>query len=191
MGLCSNGIQMASVNITTVAIIALVSTSALAGPKQLNILGLIPGESELAQVQQAGVGDKSENLVTLEIGGHKILCSTSFINGKLSNLLCLTGEADGTQLTKASNIEVHETLKAGFTKKFGAPYSISNATVTTTMGMKKFNRQFVTWKDTRGNTLKLMSMTDDVRKGAILLMSSEELKRLDESHATVEARKKF
>lgn len=63
-------------------------------PNQLDILGLVPGISELAQVKQASLdsNSSSNDNVTLEIGGHKIVCVTKYLNGKLAMLGCATGK---------------------------------------------------------------------------------------------------
>lgn len=173
---------------------SLAATTALAGPNQLDILGLIPGESELSQVKQASVdpNSNSDEGVQLEVGGHKIHCSMSFRNGKLDSLFCLTGKGTKkyAQYTEASNTEVHSALTAGFTKKFGKPDSVAREVVRTRMGVK-YEQQFVTWKDKRGNKLQLTSMADTVDMGVITFESSEYLKEEAEKNAAQEARKKF
>jgi hypothetical protein len=181
-------------SIAATAISSLLSTTVLAGPNQLDILGLVPGVSEPPQVKQAGVdpNSNSKESVMLEIGGYKIPCALSFLNGKLASLTCLTGEGteEYEQYTKASNTEVHSTLTAGFTKKFGKPDSVNREPVRTRMGVE-YEQQFVTWKDKRGNKLQLISMADTVNMGLITFESSEYLKEEAEKNAAEEARKKF
>lgn len=181
-------------SIAATAISSLVATTVLAGPNQLDILGLVPGVSELPQVKQAGVdpNSNSNESVSLEIGGYKIPCALSFLNGKLASLACLTGKGTKKyeQYTEASNTEVHSTLTAGFTKKFGKPDSVTKEPVRTRMGVE-YVQQFVTWKDKRGNKLQLVSMADTVNMGLITFESSEYLKEEAEKNAAEEARKKF
>jgi len=195
MNIGSNRVNKALSSIAAAAISSLVSTAVLAGPDQLDILGLVPGVSELTQVQQAGddPNSNSEKIVRLEIGGYKIPCSLSFLNGKLATLWCFTGkgtEEYTQQYTEASNTEVHSTLTAGFTKKFGKPDTVDTEPVRTRMGVE-YERQMVIWKDKRGNKLKLRSMVDTVNMGIITFESSEYLKQEAEKNAADEARKKF
>lgn len=194
MNIGSNPLIKTSGNIIAAVISSLVATTVLAGPNQLDILGLVPGVSELPQVKQAGVDPNSDSnkSVWLKIGGYKIPCALSLLNGKLASLNCLTGE--GTKkyekYTEASNTEVHSTLTAGFTKKFGKPDSVTSAPVRTRMGVE-YVIQFVTWKDKRGNKLELVSMADTVSMGLINFESSEYLKEKAGKNAAEEARKKF
>lgn len=194
MNIGSNFSRKALGAIVVAAIASIPATTALAGPNQLDILGLIPGESELSQVKQASVdpNSNSDEIVRLEIGGHKIPCSMSFRNGKLARLFCLTGKGtkEYAQYTWASNTEVHSTLTAGFTKKFGKPDSVTKEVVRTRMGVE-YEQQFVSWKDKRGNKLQLVSITDTVNMGRITFESSEYLKEEAEKNAAEEARKKF
>lgn len=180
--------------IAVASFVSLAATTALAGPNQLDILGLIPGESELSQVKQASVdpNSNSDKSVRLEVGGHKTPCSMSFRNGRLDSLFCLTGKGTEkyAQYTEASNTEVHSALTAGFTKKFGKPDSVTREVVRTRMGVE-YEQQFVTWKDKRGNKLQLISMADTVNMGVITLESSEYLKEEAKKNAAQEARKKF
>lgn len=194
MNIGSNLSRKISGTSAVAAFASIVATTALAGPNQLDILGLIPGESKLSQVKQASVdpNSKSDKKVRLEIGGHKMPCLMSFRNGKLDSLLCATGKGPGeyAQYTKASNTEVHSDLTAGFTKKFGKPDSVDRRVVRTRIGVE-YAQQFVTWKDKLGNMLQLISMVDTVDAGAITFDSSEYLKEEAEKSAAQEARKKF
>ncbi len=180
--------------ISVAAIFSIAATTALAGPNQLDILGLIPGESELSQVKQASVdpNSSSNKVVRLEIGGHKIHCTMSFRNEKLDNLFCITGKGPGkySQYTEASNTEVHSTLTAGFTNKFGKPDSVAREVIRTRVGVE-YEQQFVTWKDKRGNMLQLISIIETVDMGLITFKSSEYIKEEAEKNAAEESRKKF
>lgn len=195
----SNRVKKALASIAAAAISSLVSTTVLAGPDQLDILGLVPGVSELTQVQQVRQADaapqpgflRSRGVVYLEIGGHKMPCNPTFINGKLASLPCLTGTGkDDNQHTKATNTEVHSTLTAGFTKKFGEPDSVNTKPVRTRNGVE-YEQQLVTWLDNRGNKLVLLSILGLVTQGFITLESSEYLEQEAEKNAENAARKKF
>lgn len=181
-------------NIAATAITFLFATTVVAGPDQLDILGLVPGVSELPQIKQAGADSdsKSNDSVLLEIGGHKIPCALSLLNGKLASLVCFTGKGTEKYLkyTEASNTEVHSTLTAGFTKKFGKPDSVIREPVRTRMGVV-YEQQFVTWKDKQGNKLQLVSMADSVSMGLITIESAEYLKQEIEKESADEAKKKF
>lgn len=191
----SNRVKKALASIAAAAISSLVSTTALAAPEQLDILGLVPGVSDNTQVYQVDVSREpkiGDSLVFLEIGGYKMPCKTSYLNGKLAKLYCRTGKGTGqySQYTEASNTEVHSTLTTGFTKKFGKPDSVITEPVRTRMGVE-YEQQFVTWNDKRGNKLTLVSIDDTVNEGLITLESSEHLKQEAEKNAEAEARKKF
>jgi hypothetical protein len=179
--------------LVAIATSSLVATTVLASPNQLDILGLVPGVSELSEVKQAGSQPlfNPNTVVILEIGGYEISCSMSFLNDKLALLACPTGVGStGTRYTKASNTEVHSTLKAGFTKKFGKPNSVFTVPVRTGLGVK-YEQEVVTWKDMKGNELILSSITDTPNNGLIILRSSEYLKEEAEKKVANETRKKF
>ncbi len=182
--------------IAATAISSLFITTAFAGPNQLDILGLVPGISELSHVKQVGFYQKNSysdvGAIRLEIGGHKMTCPLKFLNGKLASLTCLTGKGKEIyeQYTAASNTEVHSTLTSGFMKKFGKPDSVIRNPVRTRVGVEH-EQQLVTWKDKRGNTLQLLSIVDTVNMGMISLNSAEHLKQEAEKKAAEEARKKF
>lgn len=175
-----------------VILFGLSSILAFASPNQLDILGLVPGVSELSQVQNAADPNfKSEKIVKLEIGGHKIPCAVSFLNGKLAHLSCTTGKGrGGIAWTEASNTEVHADLAAGFTKKFGIPNAIDKMPMRTRMGVT-YENNIIGWKDKRGNQLYLYPMADIVDQGLITLSSFEYLQQEAGSKAENEARKKF
>jgi hypothetical protein len=180
--------------IAATVISSLVTTSTLAGPNQLDILGLIPGVSSLEQVKQASLDPKSasSNDVRLDIGGHKIPCSLELLNGKLASLVCFTGEGNGKYdiYTEASNTEVHSTLTNGFSKKFGKPDSVIIEPVRTRRGVE-YEQQLVIWKDQQGNELQLHLMADTVKIGMITFESAEYLEQEARKNAAEEAQKKF
>ena len=126
--------------------IAMVTTTATyAGPPQLNVLGLVAGVSTKANVNKTvsgifTVGDSTG--VYLEIGGHRILCVAEFRDNKLDMLACATGENRNDPFkTKASNIQIYNDLKAGFTKKFGPPDLVESEPVRNALGVEFANKK--------------------------------------------------
>jgi hypothetical protein len=181
---------------TVVMITSLLSASVLAGPDQLDILGMVPGVSDLSQVkkiQKPGIehqGSSGYMAGMFEIGGHLIGCSYSFIDSKLALFGCLTGENGGTKFTEASNIKIFSDLLVGFTKKFGKPDAIKKVPMRTRIGVEHENK-IVSWRDSQGNTLRLDLMFGTVDQGILLMESSAEKKRDEKIEAEKEAKKKF
>lgn len=175
---------------TFVSLTAVVSV--FAGPAQLDVLGLIPGESEWAQVKQLGPEINPGKSVRLEIGGHKMPCVVSLTNGKLSHMMCLIGKGTGKYdtYTEASNTEVYSTLLTGFTKKFGKPDSVNKGTVRTRIGVE-YEQEFAVWRDKRGNELSLASMVDSVSMGGLIFESANYLKEKKEKDAAKDSERKF
>lgn len=166
----------------------------MAGPAQLDILGLLPGVSEAVDVRRAGMdpSSTSDEVVRLEIGGHAIPCATSYIDRKLASLGCLTGKGTGRYqtFTEASNTSVYSDLLSGFSKKFGKPDSISKEPVRTRLGVEHVIN-IATWVDKHGNRLQLVSMVDVVTAGMITFESAEYLRRQAAESAAAESKKKF
>jgi hypothetical protein len=174
--------------------LALISTGAICGPSKLDILGLVPGISDLRQVKLASMdpNDTSSENVRLEIGGHAMFCAVSFLDEKLADLTCFTGKGTGKYetYTEASNTQVHADLTAGFTKKFGKPDSVKNEVVRTRIGVE-YTRNLVVWIDRQGNRLQLLSMLGTVSEGAITFESLASRKKADQETAEKEGKKKF
>ena len=162
-------------NIFFIATVIFYVSAAYAEPKQIEIIGLIPGVSTKEQVQSA----KSD--IGFIIGGFELICSDEYIDGVLSNLTCFTGEEyyskDTTKksYTIASNLEVHSVLTKGFTKKFGKPSDIKNMPIHNSLGTE-YNRNIVIWKDKKGNELKLFSLFSKTNDGLLLLESHQKVK---------------
>lgn len=179
---------------TSIAALILLTTAlgAYAGPDQLDILGLIPDESDWSHIKQTGTEINPEKGVQLEIGGHKIPCAVTLANGKLALMACYTGKGTSKydNWTDASNTEIHATALAGFTKKFGKPDSINKGTVRTRIGVE-YVQEFVTWRDKKGNRLRLASIVGAVTAGAITLESAEYLREEEKKDATKESERKF
>jgi len=167
----------------------LLATPAIAGPNQIDILGLIPGVSDSEDIKRVAVRDGGR-AVMLEIGGHSLPCIPSYIDNKLSGLVCLTGKNGGTRYTDESNTTIHVELWAGFAKKFGKVDAIDKSRVRTVLG-SEHEKSTVMWKDKKGNILRLVSIFDSVTSGAIEMYSNEHLKNHAENRATREANKKF
>lgn len=140
----------------------------------INIIGLVPGVSTQEQAERAKDG------YGYVIGGYKLICSPECINKKLSSLVCVTGEDSGSidlvsgQNIAVSNIEIHNTLVKGFTKKIGRP-KLSEIPTRTRIGVE-YTAQMAIWKDKKGNELTLLSMTTDIDTGALILKSAEQIK---------------
>jgi hypothetical protein len=149
------------------------AASAYAGPNQIEIIGLVPGVSTQTQVENA----KSE--YGYVIGGYELLCLPEYIDGLLSQLLCVTGDSrdiTANSYRSASNTEVHVALLKGFTKKFGTPSTIDNSTVSNRFGTE-FNSNKAVWIDQKGNKLTLLSMVSKIDQGGVLLESAQQLRK--------------
>lgn len=172
---------------------AAVAASSVAGPAEIDLVGLKMGESELSDIQKIGtrVYPTSEVMWRLEIGGHPMPCYVKFLEGKLSGVNCRTGEGSGRERnTQASNKEVHEDLKAGYRKKFGKPDTDDVEEVQTRMGAK-FLLNRVTWSDKAGNLLSISNMYSSIDTGSLIFLSQAERKRMAEDREKSEATKKF
>lgn len=163
------------------------AVSTWAGPNQIEVVGLVPGESTQAQVEKA----KSE--FGYVIGGYELICAPEYIDGILSELLCITGEsrdrtADSPRV--ASNTEVHAALLKGFTKKFGTPSKIENSPVRNRLGAE-FIRNSATWVDKKGNKLTIISMVSKIDEGMLLLESAQQIRKDEEQNEKAEQHRKF
>jgi hypothetical protein len=147
---------------------------AFAQPEKLDVVGLVPGE--------ATVGDISKIKTRLGrylIGGYHLNCDADFVSQKLAELFCKTDlaflmENDGSgRGREVSNIEVHQTLLEGYRNKFGNP-KIEIENVQTRIGSHQ-KREIATWMDKLGNRLILMSMTNNLNQGILLLQSAEKI----------------
>lgn len=180
--------------ITSAIALLFTAQCVMAGPAQLDVLGLLPGVSEAVDVRRAGMdpNSNSEESVRLEIGGHAIPCATSYIDQKLASLGCLTGKGTGRfeTYTEASNTSVYSDLLSGFSRKFGKPDSTSKVPVRTRLGVEHVIN-IATWIDKRGNKLELISMVDVVTTGMITFESAEYLRRRAAESAAAESKKKF
>jgi len=157
---------------------------------QLDIIGLVPGVSTKTQVEQA----KSE--YGYVIGGYELICIPEFIDGLLSQFLCVTGE-DSHSRDKtansyriASNNEVHVALVKGFTKKFGSPSKFENSSVSNRMGAE-FQRNIAVWIDKKGNKLTLINMANKIDEGMVLLESAQQLRKDQAESRNADAQRNF
>ena len=172
--------------------LGVVSLNVLAGPAEIDLIGLRMGQSEMSDVARIGTKTfpPNDTFWNLEIGGHKMPCLVKFIDSKLSRISCLTGDGSGGRNTAASNLQVHEELKAGYLKKFGKPDLDESQEVQNRMGAK-FLENKVKWSDAIGNVLSLENMTSRVTSGSVLFVSEAELRRSQEDRAKKDAEKKF
>lgn len=171
--------------------LGVVSLNVVAGPAEIDLIGLRMGQSEMSDIARLGTRTfpSSDTFWNLEIGGHKMPCLVKFIDGKLSSISCMTG--DGSERhTVASNLQVHEELKAGYLKKFGKPDFDESKEVQNRMGAK-FLENKVRWSDAIGNVLSLENMTSRVTSGSVKFVSDAEQRRSQEERAKKDAEKKF
>lgn len=137
----------------------------------IDVIGLTPGISTIEDFKKAGefikkTGDKY--ITRLTIGGYVLPCGGLFSFQRLGMMSCITGES----YTKGTNLEIHEVLVNGFTKKFGPPESIKNTPVRTRMGVE-YNSNEVTWKDKRGNVLIIKDLDGKIDKGSLMVLSAD------------------
>jgi ribosomal protein L32 len=142
---------------------------------RIELIGLIPGISTKYQVESISKNSYSNRF---EIGGYILSCYPQYIDNILSVLLCLTGEEDlSYDVTKgthreASNVEVHESLLNGLTKKFGQPIVLTNENVHNYFGAT-FNKSTAMWGDKYKNYLMLQSIHEKVGQGMLLMVSEK------------------
>ena len=169
---------------TILAVMAmLVSSQVFAIPKQIDVIGLIPDVSTEADVEQSnyGVGHKMNN-----IGGYKMICIPSYIDAKLAHLYCGFGKS---VIQESSNEIIYNTLKQGFTKKFGVP-KVTNDKVRNGYGTE-FNLQSIVWNDQKGNSLTVYNRFSKVDEGVIILKSASQIKAEKEARKLEDASRKF
>jgi hypothetical protein len=153
-----------------ISAVVLCATSAFAcaAPRQLDVLGLVPGVASEAEARAAGEEQRSDGL-TLAIGGHKIPCSLKIEADRLAELICFMGK----DYTPANNVEVHNELVRGFTKKFGKSTTNVSTPVSTRLGVT-YTNNIVEWVDSKGNSLTLTRYLSNIDTGALLLRSAEQ-----------------
>jgi len=170
----------------------LVATSSVtfAGPNQIDVLGLVPGVSDLVQVRKLGV-KTTKDYGFFEIGGHKMPCVYRFLNGKLSSFNCYIGTGPrGEKYTEATNAAVHADLVQGFLKKFGKADTVDIEPVKTRAGVAHESSLFL-WLDKHGNKLALLSMTDTMSRGALVMESLENRQQQALEESKKEASRKY
>ena len=171
-------------------------------PSQLDIAGLKPGISTNEQVLALHIDKKVGILGGMDmkgfvIGGYlfNVCVPKDYHEDKLSYFFCRTGKINSVDISSenayfAKNIEVHETLVKGFTKKFGTPSIIEDVPVRTRVGVD-YTSNKVVWIDSQGNGLILRSMVDSIEEGKIEIVSSEKLKELEEATKERNDRRNF
>jgi hypothetical protein len=165
--------------------------SAWAAPDQIEIIGIVAGET--TQLEAKKIESNSDGFV---IGGYKLLCIHDYIDGVLSDFICVTGKANFSQdqtadsFRLASNIEVHAALFEGFTKKFGPPQSNVNSTLTNALGIK-INQNIAHWIDKKGNSLTIMSVNKKSDEGFLHLRSATVVARSEAARRKAEEQRKF
>lgn len=174
--------------------------SAYAQIDEIDVVGLVPGVSTPEQVERITRG-------IFTVGGEKLVCLSPFtyyIDGKLSQLLCLSGSSEYADTS--NNIEAHRALVEGYTKKFGPPSSVTNIPIQNAFGAR-FDVSTVVWNDKEGNRLTLKSMVNtsgsrkadlfrnsgdlDPESGLLLIESVEQLRREGRDSVSAESEKEF
>jgi hypothetical protein len=174
--------------------LASIAVTADSSEQRLDVIGLVPGVSELDDVYQASYRIVGVGRVSLVVGGYLMPCSVDFINGKLSLLKCKTGRehlgSSARIWTEASNLEVHRTLKKGFSNKFGPPTTVGELPVRTPTGVQ-YSNEIVHWTDSLGNAVIIMSLDGQVNEGSLSLISREALETQKKKQVDEDAKRKF
>ena len=183
-------------NIKIVALAGLLCLSmnfALAQPEKLDVIGLTLGESDFQAVQQATENNSGYNwndgvAGTFKIGGYFLICTSKFIDGKLSKFNCSTKNAiyEGV----VSNFEIHQNLFAGYVKKFGQPKEESNEILRAMIGTP-VKRHTALWVDARGGVLMISNVEDNLKEGSLLFVSAAQLKKEKEIINEFNASRRF
>ena len=169
---------------TILAVMAmLVSSQVFAIPKQIDVIGLIPDVSTEADVKKSNVGLGDE---INKIGGYTMICIPTYIDAKLAQLYCAFGKS---VIQESSNEIIYNTLKQGFTKKFGVP-KVTNDKARNGYGTE-FNVQSIVWNDQKGNSLTVYNRFSKVDKGVIILKSASLIKAEKEARKLEDASRKF
>ncbi len=172
--------------------------STWAGPNQIEIISLVPGESTQDQVEKASSVPLSGNAAIYVIGGHGLVCVTKYIDGVLSELTCLTQKKEAVRdrmkttepYIVASNTEVHDVLLKGFTKKFGAPSTFENLSLRNRLGTE-FSSNTAIWIDKKGNKLTIISMLGNIDEGVLILQSAQQIRENEARSKKEEQQRKF
>lgn len=164
---------------------SLISTSVIAEPELIDVVGIVPGVTTFEQYKQVGLNRGSE-VGLIEIGGYKLMCLAKFRNNLLDTLRCSTGE----KFSKATNVEIHETLTRGFTAKLGEPTNNTNNPIRNGFGVE-YTVNTVAWIDKQGNYLSLQNMDGRTDIGTLMLVSSTKLKEVEEITNRQESARKF
>ena len=184
------------IKIALAAAITLYSLTTQADTEQIEVIGLVPGESTKAQVIAVHSGS------TFVIGGYKLMCHVDYISEILAKLSCITGKEWKTTDTTTgststvSNIEVHAALLRGFTKKFGNPSNVIESKHRNLLGTS-FQRHSAVWVDRMGNRLSISSMLSiggeitDMYAGVLILESAQQIKAEETNKDRIEQQRKF
>ena len=114
------------------SLLLLLCLRSVAGPPQLDVVGLMPGVTTAAQVTaQSFERLQTDSYPRIEIGGRRLPCDVQYLDGRLADMTCYTGSRSGAWYTKASNIEVFVEHLGGFIERFGRPDTYTKGTVRT------------------------------------------------------------
>lgn len=156
------------------------SYNVVPGPHQIDVIGLIPGVSTSSDYSSRSsfFGGR------LEIGGYDMFCQRKFYNKKLAQLICIFGDK------RTSNNEIFEVLARGFAKKFGQPDKTNVKNVQTRIGAQYKSYEYW-WIDSKGNVLKLNSMTSNINSGALSLFSAKRSYEVLYQQKVIDSNRKF
>lgn len=102
------------------------------GPKLIDVVGIIPGETSHAQFNVLTNGPK------LRVGGHDLYCYSEFHSGKIDDLSCRIESKGGS-----SNIDTYDVLANGFRNKFGKPDSESSSLSKIEWGQNSIKMRYI------------------------------------------------
>lgn len=152
---------------------------------RLDVIGLMPMVSTRDDVINRSSKRIPPDTNLFQIGGFDLPCIAEYESEKLNLLACITGGEKNQD-----NIEIHNVLKAGFTKKFGTPTLISNDPLRNTLEGNNTNEQLV-WLDSIGNALILFARQGKLTQGSMVLISAEAIQTKRQSMDLIEKSRKF
>jgi len=176
--------------------------NAWAEPEQLDIVGIVPGITTEAQLEQKFLDGKKDILSRwgeirspdnrLLIGGLILDCFSNEqdAQGHIENFNCWIGDRlanlsygvdqnsyDMSTGKSISNVDAHEVLLSGYTNKYGPP---ALRRVFIYRGGIAYIDSQLSWIDKSGNQLSLMKTYRSGDTGKLLLQSAELVKRFKE-----------
>ncbi|MDI1308622.1 MAG: hypothetical protein PSV17_04205 [Methylotenera sp.] len=168
-----------------IAMLYLYSSLVIASTEQIEVIGLTPSLTTLAEYKAIALSNKGTSAL-MEIGGYKLICSAKFRNDTLDEFSCPLN----SDLTKDSNLVIFDTLSKGFTEKFGPPTFTVEAPIRNRLGVEYKSSQ-ISWTDTLGNILTIQSIAGRIDSGMLLMLSSEKMKEATALKSEKDSNRKF